>query len=148
MISTRTLKTLIIHVSDKNELKASEKALLQGQAIASGVTFTKDLANLPSNICTPAFLAEEAKILAKRYQLKIKILNEKEMHKLGMGAILAVSKGSAEDAKLIVLQYKGAKSSEAPVALVGKGITFDTGGNSLKSPDNMVGMKYDSNFEW
>jgi leucyl aminopeptidase len=141
------LKELIIHLPpDMNtkELKACELALKQGQAIAEGVVLTKNLANLPSNICTPTFLAEQAKALAKNDSLlSVKILNEKEMQKLGMGALLAVSQGSAEEAKLICLEYKGSSKNKTKVALVGKGITFDTGGNSLKSPDNMVGMKYD-----
>jgi leucyl aminopeptidase len=139
------LKALTINVDEAKQLKACEQALYQGQAIANGVTLTKNLANLPSNICTPTFLAEQAKDLAKAYKksISLKILEEKEMSKLGMGALLAVSQGSAEDAKLICLEYKGGSKKQAPVALVGKGITFDTGGNSLKPADSMVGMKYD-----
>ena len=118
--------------------------MAQGLAIARGSSLTKNLANLPSNICTPGFIAQQAKDLGKQYaSLSVNILEEKEMHKLGMGALLAVSQGSAEDAKLICIEYKGAAKKQAPVALVGKGITFDTGGNSLKTPDGMVGMKYD-----
>ncbi len=139
-----TLKELIIHLPDTKQQAACDETLKQGQAIAEGVTLTKNLANTPSNICTPTFLAEQAKALAKSYPaLSVKILEENAMQKLGMGALLAVSQGSAEDAKLICLEYKGASKKQAPIALVGKGITFDTGGNSLKSPDNMVGMKYD-----
>lgn len=138
------LKELIINIHDAKQQKACEQALKQGQAIAEGVLITKNLANLPSNICTPSFLASQAKELGKAYQsLSVKVLGEKDMQKLGMGALLAVSQGSAEEAKLICLEYKGSSKKQAPVALVGKGITFDTGGNSLKSPDNMVGMKYD-----
>ncbi len=139
-----SLKELIIHLPDPKQQKKCDDALLQGQAIANGVTLTKNLANLPSNICTPTFLAEQAKELIKNNKhLSAHILEEKDMQKLGMGALLAVSQGSAEEAKLICIEYKGAAKTQAPVALVGKGITFDTGGNSLKSPDNMVGMKYD-----
>jgi leucyl aminopeptidase len=138
------LKEFIIAIPDNKQQKACEQALLQGSSIASGAALTKNLANLPSNICTPAFLADQAKALGKQYSsIKVNILGEKEMQKLGMGALLAVSQGSAEEAKLICLEYKGGSKKEAPVALVGKGITFDTGGNSLKSPDGMVGMKYD-----
>lgn len=141
---TALLKELTLHITHAKQQKICEEALKQGLAIAKGVTLTKNLANLPSNICTPTFLAEQAKELAKTYSaISVKILEEKDMRKLGMGAILAVSQGSAEDAKLICLEYKGTTRKQAPVALVGKGITFDTGGNSLKSPDNMVGMKYD-----
>lgn len=138
------LKEVIIHVSDNKQLKTCEEALDQGLAVADGVTLAKNLGNMPSNICTPTYLADQAKVMGKAYKnLSVKILEEKEMKKLGMGALLGVSQGSAEDAKLIVLEYKGGKSKDAPVALVGKGITFDTGGNSLKPADSMVGMKYD-----
>lgn len=139
-----SIKEVVLPIEENKQLKACEQALAQAEAIADSVDMTKNLANLPSNICTPTFLAEQAKALAKAYSsLSVKILEEKDMQKLGMGALLAVSQGSAEDAKLICLEYKGASKKSAPVALVGKGITFDTGGNSLKSPDNMVGMKYD-----
>lgn len=137
-------KEFTINIANATQLKTCETALKQGQAIAAAVSFTKNLANLPSNICTPTFLAEQAKELGKEYRsLSVKVLNETEMKKLGMGALLAVSQGSAEEAKLITIEYKGGAKSKAPVALVGKGITFDTGGNSLKTPENMVGMKYD-----
>lgn len=136
-------QSLIIQLDDNKQQKEAALALSQGQAIANGVALTKNLGNLPSNVCTPTFLAEQAKELGKLYSsVSVKVLNEKEMHKLGMGGILGVSQGSAEEAKLITIEYKGHKKS-APVALVGKGITFDTGGNSIKPADSMVGMKYD-----
>lgn len=131
---------------NKAELNA---ALKQGEAIAAGVIFTKNLGNTPSNVCTPEFLAAQAKDLAKVYsQISVKIINENEMRKLGMGAFLGVAQGSSQDAKLICIEYKGGKKKGenkkvGPIALVGKGITFDTGGNSLKPADSMVGMKYD-----
>lgn len=138
------LQHLTLHLPTQALRSACEKALQQGQAIANGVLFTKNLANQPSNICTPTYLAQQALALGKTHRsLKVRVLNEADMKKLGMGAILAVSQGSAEEAKLITIEYQGAAKSKAPVALVGKGITFDTGGNSLKSPENMVGMKYD-----
>lgn len=138
------LKELLIHVNSASDVKTAEKAATQGQAIAEGMVLAKNLANTPSNICTPSFLADQAKALAKGHaNLSVKVLGEKEMQKLGMGALLAVSQGSAEEAQLICLEYKGGNKKQGPVALVGKGITFDTGGNSLKSPDSMVGMKYD-----
>lgn len=144
-IRSAALTHLIIHLSNSKELNACQKALEQGQAIAEALIFTKNLANTPSNICTPAFLADQARALAKSHKksMTVKVLEEKEMRKLGMGAILAVSQGSAQDAKLICLKYEGAKKKQAPIALVGKGITFDTGGNSLKPAESMVGMKYD-----
>ncbi len=138
------LKEFVINLPDAKEAKACEEALRQGQAIANGVMLTKNLANTPSNICTPSFLAEQAKELGKTYSsLKVKVLDESEMKKLGMGALLAVSQGSAEDAKFICIEYNGSKKQQAPTVLIGKGITFDTGGNSLKPADSMVGMKYD-----
>lgn len=137
------LKTLTFSLPKNAPKKECELALRQALAVARGIEFTKNLANLPSNICTPTYLTAEAKKLAARYKgVTVKILDQARMKKLGMNAFLAVAKGSAEAAKLICLEYKGAKKS-APVALIGKGITFDTGGISLKPSDNMVGMKYD-----
>lgn len=134
----------ILALSSKDDPKRAQKALQQGLAIANGVTLTKNLANTPSNICTPTFLADQAKELKKTFKsLKLTVLDEKAMHKLGMGALLGVSQGSAEEAKLICLEYQGGKKNQAPIVLVGKGVTFDTGGNSLKPADAMVGMKYD-----
>lgn len=131
-----------ILTSDTKNQKSCSDALKQGQAIAEGMLLTKNLANTPSNICTPEYLAKQAKQLAKNLPaISVKILEKSAMKKLGMGALLAVAQGSAQDPKMICLEYKGSK--KPPIALVGKGITFDTGGNSLKSPDNMVGMKYD-----
>lgn len=124
--------------------KSLDTALNQALCISKGVEYTKNLANTPSNICTPSYLANEAKKLAKQYKkISVKILEESDMKKLGMNAFLAVAKGSHEDAKLICLEYKGGKTTKTPVALIGKGITFDTGGISLKPSDSMVGMKYD-----
>jgi len=138
------LKEVVIHLTEKKSLAACEKALKQAQVIADSVAFTKNIANLPSNICTPSYLAEQAKKMAKEYKnITTHVLNEKDMAKLGMGAFLAVTRGSAEDAKLVCIEYKGTTKKTATVALVGKGITFDTGGISLKPADSMVGMKYD-----
>lgn len=137
-----SLKELIIDIPTSSHQKSCEQALKQGQAIAESVSYTKNLANLPSNICTPSYLAQQAKTLAKDYpSLSVKILEKENMKKLGMGALLAVAQGSAENPKFICLEYKANK--KPPIVLVGKGITFDTGGNSLKTPENMVGMKYD-----
>ncbi len=139
-----SLQEIIISIADRQALSACEAALKQGLAIAESITYTKNLANLPSNICTPTYLAQQAKELAKKYkQIKTKVLEESDIEKLGMGAFLSVTKGSAQDAKLICIEYTGTAKKQAPIALVGKGITFDTGGISLKSPDAMVGMKYD-----
>ena len=126
-------------------LAAARLAIAQGQAIAGGMNLAKDLANLPGNICTPAYLAEQAEKLGKRQKpkLKVNVLDEKELEKLGMGAFLSVSKGSEQPAKLIVLEYSGASSKNKPYVLIGKGVTFDAGGISIKPAANMDEMKYD-----
>jgi len=122
---------------------AVARALEHGTALTAGMSFAKDLGNLPSNICTPSYLARQAQELAKDYKLKCQVLEEKDMEKLGMGALLSVTKGSREPAKLVVLQYQGGAKKNKPVVLVGKGITFDTGGISLKPAAEMDEMKYD-----
>lgn len=125
------------------ELAASEEALQQGLAIADGVAVTKDLGNLAPNICTPTYLGEQALAISGTYKLKITILDQKDMEKLGMGALLAVARGSHQPPKLIALEYWGRTKKEKPVVLVGKGVTFDTGGISLKPAAEMDEMKYD-----
>src|SRR6185503_7784723 len=120
-----------------------EQALAEAQATADGTEHARTLGNLPSNVCTPAYLAEEAKKLARRFKLEVEILERRDMEKLGMGALLAVTRASHEPAKLIVLRYSGAAKSARPLALVGKGITFDTGGISLKPAGEMDEMKFD-----
>ena len=122
---------------------AVARALERGAALAQGMALAKDLGNLPSNVCTPSYLARQAQELAKKYRLKCRVLGEKELRQLGMGALLAVTKGSREPSKLIVLEYHGGAKSDKPVVLVGKGITFDTGGISLKPSAEMDEMKYD-----
>ncbi len=129
---------------NKAQISAATKGIKLGQAIAHGVNFARELGNLPGNICTPTYLAREAKHLARNQnKLTVKILEEKAMAALGMGSLLSVSAGSDQPAKLIVLEYKGGSKKEAPVALVGKGITFDTGGISLKPGAAMDEMKFD-----
>lgn len=141
--SQPTLRELTWFVP-KEDKKVCEKALNEAECINEGVEYTKNLANVPSNICTPSYIAAEAKKLGQQYKnLTVKVLDEKAMSELGMGALLAVTKGSAQPAKLICLEYKGSNKKQAPIALVGKGVTFDTGGISLKPADGMVGMKYD-----
>ena len=120
-----------------------EQALAEAQATADGADLARTLGNLPSNICTPAYLAEQAKKLAREYKLEVEVLERKDMEKLGMGALLAVTSASHEPPKLIVLRYSGAAKSKAPLAFVGKGITFDTGGISLKPAAEMDEMKFD-----
>ena len=124
--------------------KALEQALAAGQAIGHGMNFARDLGNTPGNVCNPRWLAKEAKQLSKQYShIQTEILDEKQMKELGMNSLLAVSAGSAEPARLIVMEYKGGKAKDKPYVLVGKGITFDSGGISLKPGEAMDEMKYD-----
>ena len=120
-----------------------EQALAEAQATADGADLARTLGNLPSNICTPTYLAEEAKKLARQFKLQVEILERRDMERLGMGAFLAVANASHQPPKLIVLRYAGAAKTKKPLALVGKGITFDTGGISLKPAAEMDEMKFD-----
>jgi len=122
---------------------AAARGLRQGQAIAAGVSLAKDLGNLPGNVCTPAFLAEQARKLAREWKLGVEVLERKDMQKLGMGSLLSVAQGSRQPPKLIVLNYAGGAKKAKPLVLVGKGITFDTGGISLKPSPEMDEMKFD-----
>lgn len=128
----------------RKSLAAAETGVATGVALATGMALCKDLGNLPGNICTPTYLAAEARKLARgQAKLSCKVLGEKEMKELGMHSLLSVAAGSDQPAQLIVLDYKGGKRGEQPVVLVGKGITFDTGGISLKPGAGMDEMKYD-----
>ena len=118
-------------------------ALEQARAIALGMALVRDLGNLPPNICTPAYLADEARKLQTRFKMKTTVLEVKDMEALGMGSLLSVARGSRQPAKLITIEYNGGKAGAAPVALVGKGVTFDSGGISIKPSANMDEMKYD-----
>lgn len=137
------LRKILLCIDNRSELIACEQAMQQGLAIAHGMNLTKDLGNLAPNICTPTYLATQAKNLAKTHKLKASILEEKDMEKLGMGSFLAVARGSEQPAKLIVLEYHGLSKKEDPIVLVGKGVTFDTGGISLKPAAEMDEMKFD-----
>ncbi|HEY6094744.1 MAG TPA: leucyl aminopeptidase [Gallionellaceae bacterium] len=113
-------------------------------ALAEGIKLSKDLGNLPGNVCTPTYLAQQAVTLGKTHKsVKTTVLEEKDMQKLGMGSLLSVARGSAEPAKLITMEYRGGDKKQKPIVLVGKGITFDTGGISLKPGAEMDEMKYD-----
>ena len=136
-------KAITIHLDGKTDEKPLQAALKRGAAIGEGMNLTKDLGNLPPNIATPAYLATTAKDLAKAYKFKCTILEKKDMEKLGMNTLLSVSKGSYLPPKFIVLEHNGGKKGAAPVVLVGKGVTFDTGGISLKPGAEMDEMKYD-----
>ena len=114
----------------------------KGVAVANGMALTRELGDLPPNICTPTYLADAAKSLAKTYNLECEILEESEMESLGMNSLLSVSKGSSQPGKLISLSYSN-NGNAAPIVLVGKGVTFDSGGISLKPGSGMDEMKYD-----
>jgi leucyl aminopeptidase len=133
-----------IAASDKAEAAAARSGVAQGLAIANGMDLARDLGNRPPNVCTPTHLAGIATEIAKRHKnMEAKILSEGGMRRLGMGALLSVTQGAAEPARLIVLHYRGAAKSTPPIALCGKGVTFDTGGISLKPPAKMDEMKFD-----
>ncbi|MEQ1516496.1 MAG: leucyl aminopeptidase [Usitatibacteraceae bacterium] len=136
-------KAVTFHLDGKASESALNAAIKRGTAIGEGMNLTKDLGNLPPNIATPGYLASTAKDLAKTYKFKCTILEKKDMEKLGMNTVLSVSKGSYLPPKFIVLEHKGGKKGAAPVVLVGKGVTFDTGGISLKPSAEMDEMKYD-----
>ncbi len=115
----------------------------KANSLADGVELTRDLGNLPPNICTPSYLANTSKALSKQFRMKCEILDKSNLEKLGMGSFLAVAKGSIQQPFLITLQHNGGKSKEAPIVVVGKGITFDSGGISIKPSAAMDEMKYD-----
>ena len=123
--------------------KEIKQGLKNGQAIGKGLDLTKDLGNLPPNICTPTYLAIEAKKIAREYKMKVTILEQKQIEKLKMGSFLSVAKGSREAPKFIVLEHKKGTKNQKPIVLVGKGITFDAGGISIKPSPAMDEMKYD-----
>jgi leucyl aminopeptidase len=142
--SAAKLKRVKFLCSEADDLLNTRQSIAQGKAIASGMLTTKELGNLPANICTPSYLAKRAQEIKRGHnKLSIEILDEAQMKKLGMGSLLSVSAGSAQPAKLIVLNYHGGDKSDKPIVLVGKGITFDTGGISLKPGAAMDEMKFD-----
>lgn len=141
----RPLRKMVFNVPTRRDLAVGEKALLEGQAISDGMTFTRDLGNTPANICNPSYLAQSAKQLEEQYEkISTSVLEEADMHNLKMNLLLSVTAGSESKAKLITISYKGGPKKSKPIVLIGKGITFDTGGNTIKAPHpKMVGMKYD-----
>lgn len=141
----------IVQVLERADSAQAQKGLREGSAIANGMELTRTLGNLPGNICTPTYLADTAKRLAREFKsLKVEVLDKKQVEALGMGSFLSVARGSAEPLRFIVLRHAGAKAaakkaakSAGPIVLVGKGITFDAGGISLKPAATMDEMKYD-----
>ena len=136
----RTLERVTVGVGDAAR---SQTAFAAARAAAAGIEFARELANLPPNHATPTRLGEEAKQMAKAYGFACEVLGPKEIAKLGMGSFLAVAQGSEEPARFIVMNYKGGAAGDAPVVLVGKGITFDSGGISIKPSPEMDEMKFD-----
>ena len=132
--------TLLASAGDAAGLAA---ALSQGSHVAAGVTLARECANRPANHCTPSHLADEARRLGRQFDCKVQVLGRAQIEKLGMGSFLAVAQGSDEPMKFIVIEYRGGPRRQAPVVLVGKGITFDTGGISLKPAAEMDEMKFD-----
>jgi leucyl aminopeptidase len=138
------LKRITLAVSGQAEVAACGRAAEVGQAIAAGAALARDLGNLPGNICTPTYLARQARKLAVAHKsIKVDVLEKKDMERLGMGALLSVARGSREAPKLISMRYHGGKRGEKPVVLVGKGVTFDSGGISIKPGAAMDEMKFD-----
>ncbi len=126
------------------DLAAARRGIRDGRGLAAGMALSRDLANLPANVCTPTYLAGAARRLAAEYKsVRARVLDERAIRRLKMGSFLSVTHGSEEPPRLLVLEYRGGPARQAPVALVGKGITFDTGGISLKQPTAMDEMKFD-----
>jgi leucyl aminopeptidase len=136
------LKRLVLSV-DRGAEKRAAAGLQQGLAVAHGMSLAKDLGNLPPNVCTPSYLANQARDLGKRYRMKVTVLERADMERLGMHTLLSVAHGSAQPPKLIAIEHYGGPKKARPVVLVGKGVTFDTGGISLKPGADMDEMKFD-----
>jgi leucyl aminopeptidase len=140
----RPLRRLTFNVTTRKELTIGERAIEEGLAIAKGSHKARDLGNLPPNIANPSYLAEQAKLLATEHdKVECQVLDESELKTMGMGAFVAVAQGSDSPGKLIILNYQGGDAEQKPVVLVGKGITFDSGGISIKPGERMDEMKYD-----
>ena len=132
-----------LSVTQSASLKSIRSGIRLGKAISNGVNLAKDLGNLPGNVCTPTYLAERATELANESNLDVEVLSEEQMEELGMGSLLSVSRGSREPAKLIIMNYRGTSEDTKPIVLVGKGLTFDAGGISIKPASSMDEMKFD-----
>lgn len=138
----RALRSVTIMVPSRKDLDAAAEAVARARAIALGTNFARDLANEPGNVCTPEYLGEQAAALSHK-KLKVTVMDKKAIEKAGFNALLAVNQGSAKEPRFIVLEYNGGHKGDAPVALVGKGLTFDAGGISIKPPAQMDEMKFD-----
>ncbi|MFQ5581383.1 MAG: leucyl aminopeptidase [Mariprofundaceae bacterium] len=138
----RALRSVTIMIPSRRNLEAAETAVGRAKAVAGGTNFARDLANEPGNVCTPEFLGKQAQSL-KHARLKVTVMGKAAIEKAGFAGLLAVNQGSAKEPRFIVLEYNGGKKKDAPVALVGKGLTFDAGGISVKPAAQMDEMKFD-----
>jgi leucyl aminopeptidase len=140
----RPLRKMVFNVPTRRELPIGERALEHGLAVALGSKTAKDVANMPPNICNPLYLFEQAKLLEKEYaNLSVDSVNEKQMDDLGMHAYLAVGRGSVNESIMTIMEHNGGPAGQDPIVLVGKGLTFDSGGISIKPGEAMDEMKYD-----
>jgi leucyl aminopeptidase len=142
VVSKPTILRIIVQ-TDSAHLKAVQRAVRESIALDAGMALARDLGNTPPNICNPSFLLRATRRFASQPKVTVKSLDEKEMTRLGMGAFMSVTQGSSTPGKMIIIAYKGGKPKDAPHVLVGKGITFDTGGISLKPGPAMDEMKFD-----
>lgn len=129
--------------TDRRSRSSVARAVHHGQALDGGLNIARDLGNEPANVCNPPFLVREVRKLSRNTKATVRVLDEKQMSELGMGAFMSVTKGSDVPGKMIIMQYKGGQRGDPPVVLIGKGITFDTGGISLKPGAAMDEMKFD-----
>ncbi|WJG10081.1 leucyl aminopeptidase [Aliiglaciecola sp. LCG003] len=140
----RPLRKIVFNVPTRRELPIGERAVEHGLAISTGMKTTRDVANMPPNICNPRYLYDQAKGLAAEFSsLTIDSVNESQMADLGMNSYLAVGRGSVNESLMTIIHHNGGKSGQAPIVLVGKGLTFDSGGISIKAGEGMDEMKYD-----
>lgn len=140
----RPLRKMTLMIASRRDTLGAEQAVREAMAIAAGMKLTRDLANRPGNVCTPAHLADQARHLGQTYpELVVEVLDESRMETLGMGALLAVARGSRQPPKFIVMEHNGADDQTPPIVLIGKGVTFDSGGVSIKPGAGMDEMKYD-----
>jgi leucyl aminopeptidase len=140
----RPLRKIVFNVPTRRELPTGERAVEHGLAIATGMKTTKDVANMPPNICNPRYLFDQAKLLESEFDsISVESVNEVQMAELGMNSYLAVGRGSANESLMTIIHHKGGSEGQAPIVLVGKGLTFDSGGISIKPGEAMDEMKYD-----
>ena len=140
----RPLRKMVFNVSTRRDLHLGEKAVEHGLAVSAGAKVTRDVANMPPNICNPAYLWEQAQVLSEKYdKVKTEVVDEAKMHELDMHSYLAVGRGSENESMMSIIHYNGADKDNAPIVLVGKGLTFDSGGISIKPGEAMDEMKYD-----